>query len=238
MNRNTKALSLIDPAVFVGLEFGPLDRPIVSRDEGDVRYIDHATTDELREKYHDDESIDVGRLVDVDYVWDGKPLTQIVSTGQRFDYVIASHVAEHVPDLIGWLRDIREVLEDNGILSLVIPDRRYTFDYLREPTTTADLVDAYVQERTRPTPGQVFDHYSRVVHLDLDLAWNGSLRPDQMERKFTDEEAMAQAHRAQATDSYIDVHCWVFTPRSFFSALSDLVRLDLVDYMVAGFFHP
>jgi SAM-dependent methyltransferase len=171
-------------------------------------------------------------------VWGPETLDQVVGPDQRFDYVIASHVAEHVPDLVGWLREIRKVLKEDGVLSLVIPDRRYTFDYLRQSSTTSQLVDAYLRAIRRPTPGQVFDHFSLSVQLDLDLAWAGGVRLDQLQRKFTDEKALVEARRAQESEAYIDVHCWVFTPSSFFSAIADLVRLDLFDYTIAGFFPP
>jgi hypothetical protein len=49
---------------------------------------------------------------------------------------------------------------------------------------------------------------------------------------------MDEARRAQETEEYIDVHTWVFTPSSFFSLIGDLIRLDLFDYTIAGFFAP
>lgn len=238
MDRKAKVLNLIDPAALAGLEIGALDRPIVPREQGNVRYVDHTRTDQLREKYQGHANVDNDRLVDVDYVWGPEALDQAVGPNQRFDYVIASHVAEHVPDLVGWLREIHTILEEDGILSLVIPDRRYTFDYLRQPSTTAQLIDAYLREIRRPTPGQVFDHFSLDVHLDLDLAWTTGVRLDQLQRKHTYEMALGEARRAEESEAYIDVHCWVFTPSSFFSIVADLIRLDLFDYTIAGFFPP
>jgi SAM-dependent methyltransferase len=238
LHRRTKVLNLIEPETHIGLEIGPLDRPLVPRDQGNIRYMDHATTDQLREKYHDHDNVNCDRIVDIDYVWGPEPLNRVVAEDQRFDYILASHVAEHVPDLIGWLRELHGVLKEDGILSLVIPDRRYTFDHLREPSSTGDLIDAFYLGSRRPTPGQVFDHFSRCVNLDLDQAWQGTIQPHELPRKFSDEEALAQASRARESDAYIDVHCWIFTPRSFFSRFADLVRLDLIDYTVAGFFPP
>jgi SAM-dependent methyltransferase len=238
LDRKAKVLNLIDPAAQVGLEIGALNRPIVPREQGNVRFVDHAPTDQLREKYHTDANVDTDRLVDVDYVWGPETLGQAVGPEQRFDYVIASHVAEHVPDLIGWLREIHEVLEEGGILSLVIPDRRYTFDYLRQPSTTAQLIDAHLRENRRPTPGQVFDHFSRLVYVDLDVAWTTGVRPDRLRRRYTHERARGELCRAQESEAYIDVHCWVFTPSSFFSIIVDLIRLDLFDYTIVGFFPP
>ncbi len=58
------------------------------------------------------------------------------------DLLVASHVIEHVPDLITWLREIASVLKPTGQARLAIPDRRYTFDLLRVET----------QLRTSSTP--------------------------------------------------------------------------------------
>ena len=38
---------------------------------------------------------------------------------------------EHTPDLIAFLADCDAVLKDTGVLSLVIPDKRYSFDRFR-----------------------------------------------------------------------------------------------------------
>lgn len=107
-----------------GLELGPLYSPILSKSETEVYYVDHASTRVLRKKYKN-HPFDVGKIVDVDYVLNGKTLKKTI-TGSRFDYVVASHVIEHIPDIIGWLNDISSVLKTGGVLSLVIPDKRYT----------------------------------------------------------------------------------------------------------------
>jgi 2-polyprenyl-3-methyl-5-hydroxy-6-metoxy-1,4-benzoquinol methylase len=119
-------LAAIDVTTMRGLEIGPLASPRVRKDEGPVRYVDHASAAELKEKYATDAGMQ-GRLdeiVDVDYVL-GKSTTISEATGKDapFDYVIASHVIEHIPDTIGWLDDLTHVLRVGGILSLVIPDK-------------------------------------------------------------------------------------------------------------------
>ncbi|MEX3900116.1 methyltransferase domain-containing protein [Paraburkholderia sp. BR10954] len=49
----------------------------------------------------------------------------------KFDYVIASHVIEHVLDLVGWVHSLLAALKHAGRIVLAVPDRRYTFDYVR-----------------------------------------------------------------------------------------------------------
>ena len=64
-------LSQIDPDSMKGLEIGALDKPHFDRTRTPVRYVDHATTAELREKYVDDDVMKdrLDLIVDVDFVW-------------------------------------------------------------------------------------------------------------------------------------------------------------------------
>ena len=57
----------------------------------------------------------------VDYVWGDRTLVEAVGQGVYFDYLVASHVVEHVPDMIGWFGEIPAVLKAGGVLSLVFP---------------------------------------------------------------------------------------------------------------------
>src|SRR3990172_4516550 len=82
-----------------GLEIGPLDSPVLTKDEANIRYLDYLTRDELVERHSDRRRVD--DIVALDYVISNKPLASAI--GERFDYVIACHVLEHVPNMIGWL---------------------------------------------------------------------------------------------------------------------------------------
>jgi len=68
MDRKAKLLSALDMSTAIGVEIGALCRPIVTRREGAIYYVDHASTDELREKYKNDPNVDIDALVHVDAV--------------------------------------------------------------------------------------------------------------------------------------------------------------------------
>ena len=96
----------IDVATMRGLEFGPLANPRVRKHEGPIFYLDHMSTEQLRHKYAENETLrpNIGSLVEVDFVQhSGIRLADAVGDSAPFDYMIASHVAEHIPNLIGWL---------------------------------------------------------------------------------------------------------------------------------------
>ena len=91
----------------VGLEIGALDRPLVVRDElpagSEILYADHLTTEELKIKYGLDSTVAIDALVDVDLV---SPTGDFRSAlgGREVDYIVASHVVEHIPNPIKWFQ--------------------------------------------------------------------------------------------------------------------------------------
>lgn len=235
MTRQEKILSAIDPATQMGIEIGPLNRPIVTRQMGEIRYVDHASTNDLKRKYTGDSNVDINQIVEVDYVWGEKRLPELVGEEAPFDYAIASHVVEHVPDFIGWLREIHAVLKSGGILALAIPDKRYCFDFLRQPTEPAQMVEAYLLGSRKPTPRQIFDFHSQVAFWQGQLGWNHEVEAGELARLYTEQQAWDLAHQASIDHEYHDVHCWVFTPRTFFQLLRTLIGLGLVDFKVAQY---
>ena len=59
------------------------------------------------------------------------------------DFVIASHVLEHLANPLAMLVEIHRVLRNGGMFVLLLPDRHRTFDREREPTPLPHLVDEY-----------------------------------------------------------------------------------------------
>ena len=155
---------LIDLDTMHGIEIGALHSPRLPRGHPNVTYLDHATREELIAKYADnpDAGPQADGLVPVDHVWQpGMRLIDAVGDAAPLDFVIASHVIEHIPDPIGWLAQIAEILVDGGILALVVPDRRFTFDVNRPETTAAELIGAMVDGRQTPSPEQTLS----LIHI-------------------------------------------------------------------------
>jgi SAM-dependent methyltransferase len=211
-----------------GLEIGALHNPLIARSEADVLYVDHAPTDEIRAKYADDST--VGAIVDVDVVWDDRPLrdalAEVLGVEEAVDFVVASHVVEHVPNLVGWLEDLAAVLRPGGVVALAVPDKRYCFDARRRESDVAEMIEAHLTERTRPGLAATFDFWTKYDDVDTLALWNG--RPPPAEEPLRDREAFDRTVAAAESTSYSDVHCWVFTPESFVTTLARLFDLDLV----------
>jgi len=233
LTREEKILFNIQPKTQVGIEFGPLTSPIVKRDMGSIRYVDHASTEELKKKCALWGTIDISKIVDVDYVWANEKLKELTNKDCPIDYVIASHVVEHVPDFIGWFKEIRNVLKTGGILSLAVPDKRFTFDYLRQITRPADVLEAYLLKSKKPTARQIFDYKSEYVNRNKAFTW--SLK-EKLIREHSISESWDITQNAFRNNNYEDVHCWVFTELSFLELIKTLVNLNLFDFKIANFF--
>lgn len=223
-----------------GLEIGPLHAPRLAKGAYAVEYVDHTTTEELRRKYADDgEMADrLDDIVEVDHVWNGDhPLVVVVGDAAPYDFVFASHVVEHAPDMIGWLREIAAVLVDGGRLCLAIPDKRLCFDVNRDLTAMSDLVDAHLRGLKAPGYRQIYDFHSRIVAVDAGALWAGTADYTGVWRDDLDPDAWAyeQCRKHQATGEYVDGHCQVFTPGSFLDLYARLVKLDLIEYRIAEF---
>jgi hypothetical protein len=96
-----------------GLEIGPSHSPIVPKSQGfNVEILDHATAPELKEKYKDlgipDDKLQ--NIEEVDYVWSGESLVELTGKQSYYDYIIASHVVEHTPDLVSFLSQCQVML--------------------------------------------------------------------------------------------------------------------------------
>jgi len=226
LGRRDKALALVDRRG-AGLEIGPSHNPIAPKAEGfDVHVIDHLDAPGLREKYAG-HPVDLSQIEEVDFVWRGEPLPDLVGGRARYDWIIASHVFEHLPDPVSFLAGCEQVLRPGGVVSLVIPDKRYCFDHFRPVTTTGAVLDAYVRRQARPSPGNVFDEASTAVRREGDIGW---MPGDTRTFSFVHppEEAPTRWRRAVDTTEYMDVHLWQFVPESFRLLVHDLRTLGLI----------
>lgn len=242
MDRKALLLSSINLAGTVGAEIGPQDRPLVSKSEGKIFYVDHCDTAELRRRFADHATVDISRL-HVDAVWGEESLRQALlsaaglpptDTTAFLDYVLASHVIEHVPDFVGWLDEVHETLRPagngGGVLRLAVPDKRYCFDYLRTPTVLVDVLEAYALRRRRPSARCIIDWSLHMTEVDIKKAWRGEIDPASLVRLNTLQGSLHLARDAEFNGVYHDVHCWVFTPASFVELCLELAGRGLIKF--------
>jgi SAM-dependent methyltransferase len=245
MTKEDPALRLLDLPKMRGLEIGPLDRPKVRKSEGRVFYVDHRSTEELRRDYSANSHMRsrLDQIVEVDYVVrDGATLSEAISPDGPFDYLIAAHVLEHLANPVGWLQDAARVLTGDGLICLVVPDKRYCFDTNRAETRPADWVDWHLRDLKAPSYGQLFDFFAHVTTIDgtVDTAgiWAGTADYTGVRRSDVpdaDIAAFEQCLRHRDSGAYMDVHTGVYTPSSLLGLFELAVKLGLVNFSLADF---
>lgn len=111
------------------------------------------------------------------------------------DFVICSHVIEHLAEPIGFLADIHRVLRPGGVVLLLIPDRRRTFDAARRATPLAHLVAEHAAGVTTVDDEHLVDFLTNAGDGASYLGVPED--PDERARWFA-------WHRERS----IHVHCW------------------------------
>jgi len=143
-----------------GIEIGALNMPLRVPPSARVRYVDHASADELREIYAWELHIHGWPLVPPDVVDDGERLRKFED--ESLDFVIANHMLEHVEDPIGALHHFLRVLRPGGILFLTLPDARRTFDGRRPRTTVEHLMGDH-REGPEVSRREHYEEWARII---------------------------------------------------------------------------
>lgn len=120
-----------------GIEIGAFSMPVRVPPGARVRYVDYACRAELLERYAVATTQAAG-VPETDVVDDATTLATFADGS--LDFVIASHVLEHLEDPVGALRSMVRVLRPGGALFLVLPDARFSFDAARERTTVEHVL--------------------------------------------------------------------------------------------------
>jgi SAM-dependent methyltransferase len=224
------------------LEVGPSFNPVTPKSEGWQSFVvDHATKADLVEKYKPDPTVDTANIEEVDFIWTQGYLHESLPEGElgTFDACIASHVIEHIPDLIGFFKSLERILRPQGVVSLAVPDKRFCFDYFKPITSTGELLAANGDKTTRHSKKTAFDFFAYGVRNGGQHAW-GQHPPT----KFTfltslaDAKAAFDRHNESNEAPYLDFHAWHFTPASFELVILELGILDVIDFHVAERFAP
>ena len=235
MDRSERLKSLFEPFGF-GLEIGPSHNPLLPKSEGfQVETLDHMTQEQLKQKYSNIKNVDVSKIEYVDYVSDGSSMLNLINKKHCYNYIVASHVIEHITDPLRFFLDCEALLKEDGVLALAIPDKRFIFDVTRPLTTTGDILQAHLEKRSRHTPGAIFDEVAYNVLRNGCPGWHSG---DSGSLSFASDLATAKKifEDAQNTDHFHDIHAWQFTPSSFRLIINDLCEIKAISFQELQFY--
>jgi SAM-dependent methyltransferase len=240
-NRIEFISNLIDLESSRGIEFGPLHDPMIDPSQSGVIYVDHANTNDLKAKYESDPNVDVREIVDVNFVYSGSNLSETIGEANSLDYVLSSHVGEHIPDFIAWMAECRKVLNSNGIFVIILPDKRFCWDAMRPNSNASDLIQAHKRKLTRPSLGMIWQAKTKAVALGNKITWYTFSNPTPSEtyrRVINRQDLVSSLWRYLIKREYLDVHCWVFSADTFREIIDSLREQKLCDFKVEAVHGP
>jgi len=218
------------------LEIGAFYNPLLEKKDYDVYYLDILNEEELKKRFHYLNEEIKNRIVPVDYILDETYNKTFKDTDMKFDYIVSSHVLEHIHDPISYLFDISTILNPNGKVCLLLPDKDFTFDYYRENSSFADWFDMYTRGEYNNLPRIFLDsEIGKVNENDYIKYWNktNSKYPNPNVNYILNEYVKLIEN---TENNSFDEHCWVFTDKSFLKILSNLIKTNILPYKLIDFF--
>ncbi|MGE5648160.1 MAG: methyltransferase domain-containing protein [Acidobacteriota bacterium] len=166
-----------------GVEIGALGRPFPVRSGVHVWHVDRCDCGTLRRQYPE-----VSNVVLPDVLADAASLPFAEAS---LDFVIASHVLEHLPFPLAALADWYAALRPGGVLLLKIPDKRYTFDARRRRTSLHHLVTEHLDP----------DSFDPRAHFEDWVQYVGNREPGSEALRVETDDLMDQNYS-------IHYHVW------------------------------
>jgi predicted SAM-dependent methyltransferase len=146
------------------------------------------------------------KIVEPAILDNGEVLSSIADCSQ--DFLISNHFIEHCQDPIGafinWLR----VVKPGGILFLAVPDMRFTFDRIREPTPIEHLLRDHAEGPSQSRR----QHYREWTILDP---------------SYSEDKVESMIAHYEAINADIHFHAWTQTEiYEFMITLKKEFKLD------------
>lgn len=213
---------------FPSLEIGPFLNPTMVGEK--VKYFDVLDREGLIERAGKI-NYPIVREVEIDFVVPSGDLNAINESSQ-FSMILSSHCIEHQLDLVRHLHHVSRLLVDGGYYVLLIPDKRYCFDHYIAPTTIADVLDDYQDQRYFAKSHRlksVIEHRAMTFHGNF---WASPLPPKHENIVERVKSAVEEFENHRVTDSYLDVHNYQFTPDSIGEIVFALNEMNMIKLSV------
>lgn len=202
--------------VGAGVELGPGHHPMpMLFPDVTVRYVDRWDPEQNRALFPDVAAGSTFTTPDVIANLDLDRLTALADESQ--DFVVASHLLEHLANPLSQLEDMHRVLKRGGVALIFLPDRRYTFDRKRSPTPLDHLIADYRDRVTVVSDEHLEDHLRKTG------VWQDSWTEEDRRQEFAFNRKRS-----------IHVHCWTedeFLPVLVHTIVAMGTQWELLDAM-------
>jgi SAM-dependent methyltransferase len=197
-----------------GVELGPGHHPMPIPYPGvTVQYVDRWQPEENLALFTNLEAGATFPKPDIVANLDVDRLSALDDTSQ--DFVIASHLLEHLADPLTQIGEIHRVLKPGAVVLVYLPDRRYTFDRKRTATPLAHLIADHRDQATVVSDEHIEDYLRKTD------VWDPTWTKEQEREQF-------ELNRQRS----IHVHCWSedeFLPVLVHTIVEMGMRWELLD---------
>jgi len=221
------------------LEIGPLAMPNIKKDQGkSVFYADIKSTEDIKniymaERYKEKPSW-FNEIVEIDFVINNGKYYECLKDVEKFDYIIATHVIEHIPQLILFFQDIAKILNQKGKICLSIPDKRYCYDHFRCPTSFAECYDIYIRGINN-LPFRIFDELAVRTLNNAEYWWRETNNFEHLPRAKNNFDQAKEKYMRALNGEYFDMHFSVFTPETFLLLIYFMICYNLFPFKCVEF---
>ena len=247
----------IDKHHLKALEISPWDRPFLRGEN--IKYFGIEDAEALRKSAIKTNRHNNNVPEKIHFI---SPTGDLGVVNETFDIVFSSHVIEHCPDLIEHIHGVTKILNSGGVYVLVVPDKRYCFDYYHPESTIEEVIDAFANEKRIPRLTDVIGTVFTRTHNNAVLHWlgyhgerygyrNNSFEMNSsvkiMDEYFFDDGSDASFEKfshlvekysdALSEGIYINAHNWRFTPENFRYIFEMLNKLSLIDLSILRLCH-
>ena len=119
---------------------------------------------------------------------------------ESYDFVLSSHVIEHMGNPLKALYEWKRVLKNHGLLLLCAPDKDKTFDHRRPTTSLAHLIEDY----RKNTDEHDSSHLPEILELhDLSMDPGAGTREEFVERSRRNYENRCLHHHVFTQESLV-----------------------------------
>jgi hypothetical protein len=229
-NRND-FVSLIDKKGKM-LEIGPLDNPQLDHRSTNYYSVDVFSKEQLIQNYIHDPKVVKENIIAPSYVIVNNDYSEIQ---HEFNCIFSSHNIEHMPCVVTFLNNLDSILNKDGAIYLIIPDKRYCFDFFKRESDIYDILQLHYEKNSRPRFLDVIRMVSQSTHNNPVAHWNHDHGTIQF------EEALLNSYAAITNQynsgMYIDSHVNLFTPQSFMQIIELLSKLKLIRLKINKLYH-
>jgi predicted SAM-dependent methyltransferase len=120
---------------------------------------------------------------------DATDLTAIASNS--YDFMLSSHVIEHVANPIKALNEWKRIIKSEGYLTILVPNRKQTFDRKRPLTQLNHIIDDYKNH----TKEDDSTHFEEIIKLhDVPIDGNVTSYEDHVNRTLNNKNIRVAHH--------------------------------------------